>query len=388
MSDCSQSKACAKASFWEAGLYAAMRATNNKGMLERSPALDGLRAIAISLVVCFHATQFVPDSGFLGIFFQTGWNGVQLFFVLSGFLVGSLAFHEISACGSLNLKSFWGRRFMRTWPLYFILLTYFSLKAQNIYPSLFHYLTFTQNFFALEFFIPTWSLAVEEQFYLTLPLLLIGLIKWGRLRAFPWIALAGVLAPLFLRSHLETQTNTFAVIDSILVGTLLAYLELFHPNFLRPIKNRPHLFLTIGLLIVYLPFLSSAEVFKKTFLLTGSAVGFGIILTAVRDGNTFLDSVLKSRMLAKIALVSYSTYLTHEYTTVKCGQLISYLKLSGTDGLLVMLGLSLLSSFLLGWILFQVIERNALRIRDRFFPRPIPLQSKVGQKKSGAYRSA
>src|SRR6186713_3114315 len=110
----------------------------------RFPALDAVRATAILLVVLFHINNHLEHAPpALKAVLSTGWNGVYLFFVLSGFLIGDLTFKAIGR--------FWIRRIFRTWPLYFLLLALNASRAESISPPIIHYLTFTQNFFPTEF---------------------------------------------------------------------------------------------------------------------------------------------------------------------------------------------------------------------------------------------
>ena len=143
----------------------------------RISGLDTLRAVAIILVLMCHYEIFVshkPTFGFLG---KIGWIGVDLFFVLSGYLISNQIFSSIVNQRVFSLKTFYYRRILRTLPNYlFVLGIYFlipSFRENEILPPLWKFLTFTQN---LNLNVGTafshaWSLCIEEQFYLIFPIL-------------------------------------------------------------------------------------------------------------------------------------------------------------------------------------------------------------------------
>src|SRR5215211_5108190 len=149
--------------------------------------LDLLRGIAILLVLGRHPVVEPPDTGFWGtlggVWMQFGWTGVDLFFVLSGFLIGGLLFNEFTRTSSLDIRRFLVRRAFRIWPAYILLLIFmvvclpmhhlsgqpytFFERISALAPHFAH----LQNYFG-QVQLHTWSLAVEEHFYLLLPLLL------------------------------------------------------------------------------------------------------------------------------------------------------------------------------------------------------------------------
>lgn len=254
---------------------------------ERTPAkiwwteLDGLRALAFFLVFYSHTTGlFLRQSpghnavlNFLSALdqkmLQWGWTGVDLFFVMSAFLITSLLLRERKRCDSVSLKNFLTRRVLRIWPLYFTYLTlaYFviyplalSLQAQVGIP-LSREQMLTSNDFWLAFFVflgnyaimfhgelvgvinPMWSLCIEEQFYLV----------WGTLMSFVKNArhlvillCIALVAGIFIRASMFSvfPKNYFAIymngparMDSILGGCLAAFFWQSHGSWLQ--KNRP-----------------------------------------------------------------------------------------------------------------------------------------------------
>ena len=138
--------------------------------------LDTLRASAILLVVIYHSTQiFASELPWLWQITQAGFLGVDLFFALSGYLIGSLFFMEKNTTGRVDIRRFIFRRISRTVPPYLIALaaSYLAVYLYRGEPFDLGYLVFAQNYYReIPFFLISWSLCVEEHFYLVLPGLL------------------------------------------------------------------------------------------------------------------------------------------------------------------------------------------------------------------------
>src|SRR6059036_4062779 len=172
---------------------------------ERQPGLDLLRALAIIVVVIYHAALF----GFKlpGRVDRFGWIGVDLFFVLSGYLIGGQLLAPLARDQRMNLGRFFARRTLRIMPAYFVVLAiYFLLPSWREYPDmsqpLWKFLLSVQNI-ALHggtAFSHAWSLAVEDQFYLALPFLLLWLC--GRPRAAVIVPCLLVVGGIGLRAFL------------------------------------------------------------------------------------------------------------------------------------------------------------------------------------------
>src|SRR5436305_13147969 len=175
---------------------------------ERQPGLDLLRALAIIVVVIYHAALF----GFKlpGRVDRFGWIGVDLFFVLSGYLIGGQLLAPLAREKPISLGRFFARRVLRIMPAYFVILAvYFLLPSRREYPDmsqpLWKFLLSIQNV-ALHggtAFSHAWSLAVEDQFYLCLPFILLFANRWPR-TGFLMPCLI-VLGGVFLRAFLAWQ---------------------------------------------------------------------------------------------------------------------------------------------------------------------------------------
>ncbi len=200
----------------------------------RNFGLDVVRAAAITLVLVSHARQMLadPDSGLILTF--GGGFGVELFFALSGYLIGTILLRMFSRRVTPgDLADFWFRRWMRTVPPYLTVLAVTALAFGSFDPA---YLFFLQGILRADFSIMpvSWSLAVEEWFYLLFPLLALACTAFGRRRGFLIAAIILLVAPILFRVAQYAygpplsefsggmRKNTFRF-DSLAMGVLLAY---------------------------------------------------------------------------------------------------------------------------------------------------------------------
>jgi len=168
--------------------------------------LDTLRATAIVIVLIYHYQVVVSRENVFGFMSQLGWTGVDLFFVLSGYLIGNQILSAFAKGQDFSLKLFYIRRFLRTLPnYYFVLALYFifpvALSGTATAP-LWSFLTFTQNLDmrAGETFTHSWSLCIEEQFYLIFPVIALLVAYVKRSIMLGWIVIvSAMLFAIFLR---------------------------------------------------------------------------------------------------------------------------------------------------------------------------------------------
>ncbi len=360
----------------------------------RIAGLDTLRALAIVLVLLFHYRVFVANTPSLGWPGQVGWMGVDLFFVLSGYLIAQQVLKGDSS--RLSLRGFWARRALRTWPLFWLVLAvYFcwpgGLGGKEPFP-LWRFLTFTQNI-GLQpgtTFSHAWSLCVEEQFYLLLPL---GVVLLSRLRLGlrgAWALLAGlsllaVVARGWAWWHFGREPGgsilgyyswlyyaTWCRFDEFLPGIAVALVQHRHPQLWRALQQRPWGLSLLALL---------AAVGAVWLALAGDyqeGVGMGVwlsvpgyaliawafalaVVAALTPGSALARWQVPGA--AALARWSYAIYLSHRIV----GEL---LKRAG-DGQWSPMALFLLAmagSVLVGWVLHRLVERPVLRWRDRHAP--------------------
>ena len=209
----------------------------------RHPNTDWLRALAILLVLMHHITQNIEVLPSLAhSYFYMGAYGVDLFFVLSGWLVGGLYWREKTKYGKVQITRFWGRRWMRTLPPYFFILPFAYLAVYIFRAEAFdwRYLVFLQNYQPeIPFFLVSWSLAVEEHFYLILPLMM-GAMAWLKLPTLGFLITLVVLSAvsrLLDPNGFPGQSFGYALTAShfhftgLLTGLLLAYIKDFENLF-------------------------------------------------------------------------------------------------------------------------------------------------------------
>jgi peptidoglycan/LPS O-acetylase OafA/YrhL len=360
--------------------------------------LDTLRALAVLLVLGQSLRipySMSPESGtriFAELWQRGGWIGVDLFFVLSGFLVSGLLFREHQQHGRVSLGRFFVRRGLKIFPAFYAFLAATvalrlawggNLESSQVLSELF----FVQNY-VHGVWNHTWSLAVGGHFYILLPLLLLFLVSRSRARSDPFIALPMICAVvmgglLVLRiqnalahpyDHASHLFPTHLRIDSLMFGVLLSYWFHYHRDQFRGFVMRRRAVLTLlGVALLVPPFLLDlpASVGLHTAGLTGLALGSGLLLATALHAPAGLQWLLKPA--ARIGAYSYSIYLWHL-------PVLGYW-LTWVEGVLGMrlpwwprtiLGVSACIAFGVG--ISQLIEYRVLRFRDRRFPsrsRPI-----------------
>ena len=297
------------------------------------PALDGLRGVAIALVVAFHAFGR-PRGGTLG---------VDLFFVLSGFLITALLLEEHETTGRIDVRRFYLRRARRLLPALAVLLASFLLvgvaaaAAGSFQPRIFvgigAAVTYSSNIVvaASPSAVPAglvhlWSLAAEEQFYLVWPLVVVLLLRIGSVRLVAkalvvLIALAVVYRVQLVMRGASTGRVYYAPdthADSLLIGCVFAccFVRGALP---RAILSRTRARSTVGgaafclviataLLITQLPWRMAYELLV---IPTGFALAAGILIASAVSGGSVLAHALSARPLVALGGISYSLYLWH-----------------------------------------------------------------------------
>lgn len=288
------------------------------------PALDGIRAFAVTAVVGYHG-------GWPG--FSGGGFGVDLFFVLSGFLITWLLIREKTRFGCVSLRNFYIRRVLRIVPAYVLFLTGYAALCvwifRDLYPRLFESTLFAATYTTNIAFswlnrdvlqAHTWSLSMEEQFYLAYPALVAFSSRKTVMRV---TALLLVLAPawrlvLFLSGADASNPTRIGYgpdtrFDSILWGSLLAYVWtsdlrqrlLVHWSGPIFIVGMTMMLASIGLSLQFRPFL-------LTFGYTGVAIGSALVILAVLMNSDARAAVLLAwAPLRTVGVLSYSMYLWH-----------------------------------------------------------------------------
>jgi peptidoglycan/LPS O-acetylase OafA/YrhL len=309
------------------------------------PELDGLRFIAFLMVFFFHGgaprggLRRIIGSAAANALESNGGYGVQLFFILSGYLITALLLREEARYGRIALRAFWVRRILRIWPLYYLLVVigFFLLPgldgqwrypgyAQTLRIHLLPFLTFLGNWsMALVSPIPfdwlsvLWSVCVEEQFYLLVPLL-IALVGARFRRPLVASLIAGAIAVRWVCAHrtgsqLMIVYNTFAQFDTLGSGVLLALLlgwQGDRPRLTRWLRwLQWPLYLAIGWVMTQ-PHLGHGTPWHRTWdFVWVWLCGLGIVAVAVW-GKGWLRTALSYSRLVWLGKISYGLYMYHE----------------------------------------------------------------------------
>jgi peptidoglycan/LPS O-acetylase OafA/YrhL len=312
-------------------------APGRRGSSTRIAELDALRALAAIAVVAYHYSRETPwfDRGL-----YAGLMGLDLFFVLSGFLISSIILANGGGPGFL--RSFYVRRGLRIWPAYYLLIAGVALTVAIVpdvgtLHGLPYYLTFTQNLpYYWSDHVPslarpaelTWSLAVEEQFYLVWPLLL-GLVGARRMRP---LALALVTAAIAARRAGFHSWILIAHCDAFAIGSLLA-LVMRESTGAGPSSRQLSRRLTVAAtaclfyLLVGLPLMGGRPFDEESgpwaLNLTVVAGFFACVigLLVLHAGHPVL-APLRARWLARLGTISYGIYLYHIAVLLACAWML------------------------------------------------------------------
>jgi peptidoglycan/LPS O-acetylase OafA/YrhL len=311
--------------------------------MKRQPGLDLLRAIAIVWVMVFHA--YIIDGGTWGGTLRwSGWMGVDLFFALSGFLIGAQLLQPLARGEPLHAGRFYLRRAFRILPAYAVVLAlYLAWPAFRETPPMrpaWQFLTFTMNLWPAptgqRAFSHAWSLCVEEHFYLLCPLLAWALARRASLRAVVAVASVLVLGGMLLRGGLwihevapvlqaggdagavyqrTLYVPTWARLDDLLAGVLLAAVRVYRPLWWCRLQSRANTLALLGLVIVAACMLGFRQ---HRMDLWPNVVGYPLLalgLAALVCAAASPHGVLGRHRLPGVqwlALASYSLYLTHK----------------------------------------------------------------------------
>lgn len=345
-------------------------------MIKYRPDIDGLRAISIISVLIYHGNfEFFGYKVFKG-----GFLGVDIFFVISGYLISSIIFQEYHLYNKFNFKNFYNRRIRRIIPvlLFITLLTipfsYYYLLPNKLIEfsnSIFFSTFFISNIYfiydslqyggdqsILKPFLHTWSLSVEEQFYLIFPLMMIFILRF--FNKFLLIILFAILILSLSFAEwgsVNNQLNNFYLLTSriweIFFGVIISLLH--HKNFMI-IKNKYFInFLTIvSLLIIFISLTIFGNELQHPSLFTLLPVLATSLIIYFNTENTVVGKFLSLNFLVYIGLISYSLYLWHF-------PILSFMFLMGLDdNFFSFLGLFI--SFPFSILTYKFIET---RFRDK-----------------------
>lgn len=342
----------------------------------RFAGLDGIRALAVSAVVWHHThgpVALLPMS-------RNGFLGVDVFFVLSGFLISTLLLRERDETGRISLRRFYIRRSLRIFPLYYLVLALLSLyfvaagsgSSQRAWylAELPYHATYTSNWVDIKSLMAiTWSLSTEEQFYLVWPPLLVLLRRCS--------------IPLLLAVLGLSQVVNFGVVDSWLASHGLPYSALpilqctFAPIVLgallafvlhaQPLRRQLHQRLPRYMpIIAFALMIAAANIGgdirglpRLVFQLASTA----FIAAVVLRPSDRIVRILEWRPLAYLGTISYGVYLLHMIVVDVVRRLMAFVDLHADSLVFVT---CLIGTIALSAASFRYFERPLLRIKNRF----------------------
>jgi len=367
----------------------------------RNKTIDFLRGIAIILTLFRHANI---KSDFMLI--QIGWIGVDLFFVLSGFLVSGLIFDEFKASGKFNGKLFLIRRGFKIYPAFWVMIVVSIIFKFIVHEDVGIKHVLSEFFFVQNYFHPmwsqTWSLAIEEHFYFFIVAAFIVIIKFFKNVQKSIIVLAiliilyGAVAKFFILFsdissnfiYTDQQTSlplgfkfmTHYRIDSLMYGLLIAYLYRYHKNLIDWLVSINYIKYTLWVIVfagLSIPFLWSSDVYPQRMYLfrlglTILSISFAILLILLLESKSFqkncsaIIGTFNFNLISKIGFYSYSIYIWH--ILIK-DLLFLIFERFNFEQLYIGNTIYFIFSILIGVFLAKLIEIPFLKIRDKFYPK-------------------
>ena len=333
--------------------------------MQRNFVLDCFRALAIMLVFTGHTINSLGSPEILAPL-QFGGTGVDLFFVLSGWLIGNQLFKEQSKFGNIDISRFWIRRWMRTLPAYYAVLAVTIAQqylTKNNFEFPWSHLFFTQNYNSdLNLFYVSWSLSVEEQFYLFIaPLLVVGFRLGHKVQVTALFIF--LLSPSFFRSLelFNSLKETHVRLDCCAMGVLLAYLKFNQyktwQNFAKHIQGL--FYFSIALYIFYYV----ARYYPEWHIIEPGklqlAIIFGIWIIWA-DGQKRIREHRYHSIIMHISTRSYAMYLLHVDALAIAGHIIN------KENIVFYYTTTLFITLVLSEVMYRIIEMPFINARKNF----------------------
>lgn len=369
------------------------------------PNLDGLRFISFFVVFIYHGSlsifSYLKDAQpgvhrIIEFISQHGNLGVNFFFVLSGFLITYLLIKEKEFTGTIHISNFYVRRILRIWPLYYLCIFvgfvgFAILKKMTGEPVIenanpWYYIFFAANFDIMHtwpekpdalLLSVLWSVAVEEQFYLTWPIILrFTPLKYYRY-VFPSIMIFSLIFRSFNMGDNDHEFairyfHTFSVIGDMALGGLFAYYVSYENKFKSFVTNisKPALVLLYVLTL-------GVTLFKDKIFVPGIPVIFERIVIAALFGMIILEqnyaknSLFKMgqfKLMSKLGIYTYGLYCLHFLGLYFAIKVMNALHLNGSDTWVsfAMMLLALILSIGISLMSYHLFEKWFLKLKDRF----------------------
>jgi peptidoglycan/LPS O-acetylase OafA/YrhL len=349
------------------------------------PGLDVLRSLAIILVVSGHYFgEFTAEQGkTLAIgrfpFFYFAWTGVDLFFVLSGYLIGRQLWRELTVRNTINVPRFLLKRGLRIWPYYFAFVAWSIVISDKPISNYLSDLLFLSNY------LPngvsgSWSLSTEEQFYIFVPILLLAasslisakrqfLVIIGLLAALPLVrywtlnTYHGEITRDVIIKIIQLPFHTHA--DGLLAGLLLSWVAILKPEHVKPLPFLRNLVWPVILIVAGL-FLRRLN--QHLFAFSALALIFGGMTLFVLRDRSVLSKLANNHIFYLISRLSYGMYLNH-FPILSLGvPLLLAARISNRPYVSFFIGYPLMvfACMLVAAVTFISIESPFLQLRDRW----------------------
>ncbi len=354
--------------------------------------LDIMRASAILLVLISHGKMYlrplIPQAEFLSI---GGFLGVELFFVLSGFLIGGILI-KMADSGNFTFSSvrkFWRRRWFRTLPNYYLILLINILLSILLFHDFtkeyFSYFLFLQNFVTPHprIFEEAWSLSVEEWFYILLPvfmllILFLGGKRIGGKQIVQWSSILFIITILAIRIIYVSNYNpewandirkvVLFRLDTVIWGVLAAWLKFYSPGSWKKYVTPSFvlsLFLFAFVIYEYYSDVRSPEpsFFAKTFYFTLVSIAAMLLLPSLSSLKIPDSPGRMTRFFTFTSIISYSLYLVH-FSIV--ARLISVTVPFSPSAWAITFFIFWIGSFAVASLLYKYYEKPFIQLRERF----------------------
>ena len=310
--------------------------------------IDGLRTIAVLSVILYHAQIVV----FGHDFFKGGFVGVDIFFVISGYLISRILLSELFEKGKISFLQFYERRARRILPILFtVFIVSFPLAYKYLLPnqfieyahSIFSATFFGSNIFfyftntqygaedsLLQPFLHTWSLGVEEQFYILFPIVLLLAYKFAKNHLVTIIAVLILISIQYAdwQSTKNTQLNFFMLTSRLWelgIGSLLAFYELKYGRVKHELLNQTMPLLGLAMIVHAIVFFNN-QTPHPSFITLLPTLGTALIILFSVNTTDLVSKVLSWKPIVGIGLISYSMYLWHY-------PIFAFARMADTNGL-------------------------------------------------------
>jgi len=336
--------------------------------------LDGIRALSIIAVIWHHSAAHLGKYN-LNLL-QQGNHGVTLFFVLSGYLITTLLLREKKRTSTINLKNFYARRTLRIFPLYYFVILFLYVPAVYFFESnparqsdfwnnLPYFLTYTGNIFATStttsmIFLFSWSLAIEEQFYIVWP----TIEKYLSSKYTMILTLIIIAVLTIFNTHISEMKHFTGVIIRlisvpILMGVISAHLlnNKKAYNIIHRVLGNKYSFLISAFSLLISLELNRDTSFAIYFFATT------MVVSSVINSNFWGKNLMQSKVLVEIGKVSYGIYLYHVLTINMIKKIASYFELH--NGVIIFIS-SCVVSYIISYLSFNLFEIKFIKMKKNF----------------------